>query len=127
MPKRIYSASLMILLCLSATFAIAANEMKCAPQTEAKAIAILQTKFRSHATYSWTKEQCFLFITEACVGRIAEIAVRENHTTECGGDPSTVPITDRYRVHTQSKKIERYSAAEGEYVNFTKVPSIEHR
>jgi hypothetical protein len=127
MPNHSHSPLLIVAFCLVAPSALAADAKGCTSAVETKAVRLLQAKIRSHALYRWTKEQCLLFVTEACDGREAEIAVRENHTAACGGDPATVPVADRFRVHTRSKKIEWYSAVDGEYVNFSKVRSIGHR
>lgn len=118
---------LIVTFCLTAPSALAADVIECSKKTETKALRVLQSKIRSNALYQWTKEQCLLFITETCNGHTVEIAVRENHTALCNGDPATIPIVDRFRVHTRSQKVEWYYAADGEYVNFSKVHSLGHR
>lgn len=79
----------------------------------------LQNKLRVQKIYEGRHEQqCLRFFIEDCNGKIANIAVRERHDETCGGDPATEPVVDRFRLHKKGKRIEWYSAAEGEYLPF---------
>ncbi len=118
---------LVVIFCLAGPSALAADAIECTMKTEEKALRLLHSKIRSNALYKWTKEQCLLFMIETCEGHTAEIAVRENHTALCGGDPATIPILDRFRVDARSQKIMWYYTVDGDYINFSKVHSLGHR
>lgn len=82
------------------------------PLTEDAAVNILLSTLKHDNVYAKRISlDCITFDTEETTRIYVEIAVRENHTTKCGGDPETSPVIDRYRVNRASGKIELYEAA----------------
>src|ERR1700732_1095757 len=53
---------------------------------------------------------CVTFDTEEKTDAYFQFALRENHTTKCGGDPDIAPVIDRYRVYRASGKIDWLNA-----------------
>jgi len=97
----------------------AAAEAASCPEWTLPAMRKLQNKLRVQKIYEGRHEQqCLRFFIEDCNGKLANIAVRERHDETCGGDPATEPVVDRFRLHKKGKRIEWYSAAEGEYLPF---------
>jgi hypothetical protein len=99
----------------------------CSVSAEKEAVRILVKKIRTEALYTWEKDNCVHFFPEGCDARSVDIAVREVHTEDCGGDQHVMPIRDRFRVHRKSKKVEWYYAPDGEYLDFEKIHSVGHR
>ena len=82
------------------------------PLTEDAAVNILLRTLKHDNVYAKRISlDCVTFDTEETTRIYIEIAVRENHTAKCGGDPETSPVIDRYRVNRASGKIEIYEAA----------------
>jgi hypothetical protein len=82
------------------------------PLTEDAAVNILLGTLKHDNVYAKRISlDCITFDTEETTRIYVEIAVRENHTAKCGGDPETSPVIDRYRVNRASGKIELYEAA----------------
>ena len=87
-----------------------------------QAVDALRVKVRSERLYSsWAKEQCLPFYPEHCDSTLVEVAIRELHSEQCGGDPNTAPVVDRFRVFKQSSRIDWFDHAAAEYVEFGKV------
>ena len=100
----------------------------CESKSAASAIQVLRTRVKVEHLYSpWATEQCLRYDPEQCDSTKVDIVIREAHDPECGGDPATRPVIDRFRVHTKSKKIERYNVSSGEYGEFSKIHSIGRR
>lgn len=82
----------------------------------------LQNALRVQKIYEGRhRQQCLRFFVEDCNGTMADIAVRERHDETCGGDPTAEPLVDRFRLHKKGKRIEWYSATEGEYLPFDQI------
>ena len=82
------------------------------PLTEDAAVNILLRTLKQDNVYAKRISfDCITFDTEETTRIYFEIALRENHTAKCGGDPETSPVIDRYRVNRASGKIELYDAA----------------
>jgi len=82
------------------------------PLTEDAAVNILARTLKQDNVYAKRISfGCITFDTEETTRIYFEIALRENHTAKCGGDPETSPVLDRYRVNRASGKIELYDAA----------------
>lgn len=97
----------------------AGGDETCGKIAELIAIDALREKLKAERLYEpWAKEQCLGFYPEHCDAEKVDVAVRELHSAECGGDPATGPVVDRFRVHRKSKKIERYNVANDEYREF---------
>lgn len=93
----------------------------CGKAAESIAIDALREKLKAESLYEpRAKEQCLQFYPEHCDAEKVDVAVRELHSEECGGDPATGPVIDRFRVHRKSAKIERYNIANDEYSEFSK-------
>jgi hypothetical protein len=58
---------------------------------------------------------CVTFDTEEKRDPYFEIALREKHTADCGGDPDTAPVVARYRVYRLSGKIEWLNTTENNW------------
>jgi hypothetical protein len=113
-------------LCALATgAAIAQSGDPCAGKSNDRAVELLHKKVKSEGLYaSWAKEQCLRYDLEECDRQKVDIAIRERHSPECGGDPNVAPVVDRFRVYKSSKKIQWYDAGSNEYVGFSKIHTI---
>jgi hypothetical protein len=81
------------------------------PLTEDAAVNILLRTLKQENAYAKRISfDCITFDTEETTRIYFAIALRENHTAKCGGDPDTSPVIDRYRVNRASGKIELYDA-----------------
>ena len=67
---------------------------------------LLRTLQHDHVYDKRISLDCVTFDTEEKTGSYFQVALRENHTAQCGGDPDVSPVVDRYRVYRASKKIE---------------------
>lgn len=82
------------------------------PLTEDAALnLLLQVLKKDHIYDKRISLNCVTFATDETTRIYFEIALRENHSAKCGGDPDLSPVVDRYRVYRVSGKIERYDAA----------------
>jgi len=80
-----------------------------------QAVDALRVKVRSERLYSsWAKEQCLSFYPEHCDSTLVEVAIRELHSEQCGGDPNTAPVVDRFRVAVWQSKCNTVSKKGGE-------------
>ena len=92
------------------------------------AIEILRVKIRSERLYaSWATEECLSFYLEHSDAEKVDVAIHEVHTKECGGDPLTQPVVDRFRIHRDPEMIEWFDYVDAEYGDFSKVHTVGHR
>lgn len=73
---------------------------------------LLRTLTRDHIYAKRISLDCVTFDTEEKSDVYFQFVLRENHTPNCGGDPDTTPVVDRYRVYRASGKIEWLNAVE---------------
>ena len=78
---------------------------------EAAVDLLLRTIKKDHVYDKRIALNCVTLTTEETTRIYFEIALRENHTAKCGGDPDLAPVVDRYRVNRATGKIELYDAA----------------
>ena len=77
------------------------------PMTQDAAVTLLLRTIKTDHVYDKRISlDCVSFDTEETTRTYFEIALRENHTRKCGGDPDTSPVIDRYRVNRASGRIE---------------------
>ena len=117
---------LLVMLCFASASAFAAEGNVCNAAAQLDAVRLLRSKIRALGLYSEMNDQCLIVRAEDCNSRNIDLVVQENHTNDCGGDPATAPVLDRFRVLRRSKKVEWYSA-DGEYVGISKARAIDHR
>ena len=97
----------------------------CADRAAGRAVQSLRSRVEEERLYSsWAKAGCLAYQAERCDSKKVDVAIREVHSSQCGGDPATSPVVDRFRVYRNSKKIEWYNVAKGEYLEFSKVHSV---
>ena len=68
-----------------------------------------------HRLYPREPLRCFSVTAEESSRRAFELAVRENHKSGCGGDPSVMPVRDRFRVTRSPLQLSRWDAASDSY------------
>src|ERR1700749_3019279 len=123
-PHRFLAIAISVVLGLSGSTAWAIGDKSCTAESDARALDILRERVRAERLYTaWAKERCLSYYPERCDGAVVEVAIRELHTEQCGGDPNTGPVVDRIRVFNQSSKIEWFDHVEAEYVEFKKIHS----
>jgi hypothetical protein len=77
------------------------------PLDENAALALLERTLKHDGVYTHRISlDCVIYSTEEKTAAYFQFVLRENHTAECGGDPETSPVVDRYRVYRASGKIE---------------------
>ena len=125
--RTVASLIAVVLIILSAmSECVAADAGQCT--REGTAIRRLRSRIESEHLYAlWATMSCLSFLVEECDSKKADIAVREVHNEECGGDPAAAPVVDRFRVLKKSGRIQWYNLPNGEYVPFAKVHSVGHR
>jgi len=84
------------------------------PVSETQAIELVTNSV--HATYSGEPLHCFSFMIEEQSQASFEIAVRENQTRGCGGDPGVAPVRDRFRVDRVPVRLWIYAVSEDAYL-----------
>jgi len=114
--------------CQPAPAVVLPKPPQCSEARGAAAIRLLQARVQQEKLYaSWARPQCLSFVAESCDATTVDLAIREVHNEVCGGDPSTAPVVDRFRLHRPSRRIQWYDAANGEYLAFEKIHSIGRR
>ena len=97
----------------------------CDDSTDTQAVAALRARIQAENLYAaWTQEQCLAYILESCDTEKTDVVLRESHTAQCGGDPNTSPVVDRFRVHKHPDMIEWFDLAHGQYRAFSDIHSI---
>jgi hypothetical protein len=61
------------------------------------------------------KRKCAAYQTEEATKAYFEIAVREVHSAECGGDPEVEPVMDRFRVFRKTRELRMWDPVTDEY------------
>lgn len=93
-----------------------ASAVSAAALLDAKsANATLDNALMRGAYTSEIQRGCLVYRTESVDARFVEFALMENHTPQCGGDPATSPVRDRYRINRVTKRIESYDVAEDDW------------
>jgi len=125
-PLRISSSALLaVIFLLLCSEACAVGDQSCQFDSDVKAVETLKTKVQIDKLYAaWATERCLSFDPEHCDAKNVEVAIRELHTPECGGDPSTGPVVDRFRVFKRTSRIDWFDYLEADYVEYSKVHSI---
>jgi len=119
------SALLAVILFLLCSEAWAVDDQSCQSDADVKAVETIKTMVQKDKLYtSWTTEPCLSFYPERCDAENVEVAIRELHTPECGGDSNTGPVVDRFRVFKRISRIDWFDYLEAEYVEYSKVHSI---
>ncbi|MDY0744914.1 hypothetical protein SNE35_10370 [Paucibacter sp. R3-3] len=122
MKPHLFPAVAATVLGLSCPASWSMGDASCKDVSDMQAIEALRVKVRSERLYSsWAKEQCLSFYPEHCDNAVVELAIRELHSDQCGGDPNTGPVVDRFRVFKQSSRIDWFDPVAAEYVEFDKV------
>jgi hypothetical protein len=86
------------------------------PLDENAALALLERTLKHDGIYTHRISlDCVTYGTEEKTAAYFQFVLRENHTAECGGDPETSPVVDRYRVYRASGKIEWLEKIEGNW------------
>jgi hypothetical protein len=89
-------------------------------EAEAKAIAVLDDRLHREALYGG-------MVARGCATHLAspakqtgwvDVALHEEHNAQCGGDPQTFPVLDRFRVQVATGLILWYDSASDEYQPF---------
>ena len=94
-----------------------AGELDCKGKDDA--LNLLTGQIKKDRLYeSRLAESCYSYRVSKCSSKTIEIELHEIHVNQCGGDPLTTPIIDRYRVNKKTKHIEWYYPSEGEYVPY---------
>ena len=97
-----------------------AEESSCKLRSE-QAFKILAGQIKKDRLYeSRLAESCYSYRVSNCSSKTIFIELHEIHNNQCGGDPLTTHVLDRYSVNTKTKHIEWYYAPEGEYVPYKK-------
>jgi hypothetical protein len=86
------------------------------PMSEDRALTLLVASLKAHKVADIA---CLQFFNESDVPDNAkaplwEFAAHENHNAQCGGDPNTSPVRDRYKVDAAGT-VWVYDAAEADY------------
>jgi hypothetical protein len=84
--------------------------------TESKAIGLAAAALSRDASYKLPISRgCLAFSTEAATATYFDIAVRETHNANCGGDSGVSPVILRYRVIRKSGGVLLFDSAHGTY------------
>src|SRR5690348_12916425 len=87
--------------------------------TEETALDLLVRTLKERQVYKdRISLDCVTFSAEEKSKGSFQFVLRENHNTQCGGDPAVSPVVDRYRVRRASKKIERYDVVNDRWQPF---------
>jgi hypothetical protein len=87
--------------------------------TENQAIDILRAVIKqSGSTLTSLPASCLNYAIEGKKKNIVSVALRENHTAKCGGDPATSPVVQRFKVDIKTKQIFIYDVIENSYKKF---------
>lgn len=62
-------------------------------------------------------KQCFAFETLGDKASVITLRVREVHNQKCGGDPTTAPVTNWFKIDVGSCNLKVLDMANDEYVN----------
>ena len=68
----------------------------------------------------WTRQSCLSFSSLCEAGHVL-ISVHEKHDKVCGGDPSTFPAVDHFRIDKKTGGIEWMDVTTGDYLPFESV------
>jgi hypothetical protein len=83
------------------------------PLSEDAALTLLERTLKRDGVYKHRISlDCVTYGTEETTGLYFQFVLREKHNNECGGDPETSPVIDRYRVYRRSGKIEQWEPIE---------------
>jgi len=84
-----------------------------APIGEDQAIDIVA---RAMPGLGWGQRlSCLSYMVEERSRQRFDIAVREKHDKQCGGDPSVMPVVERFRVARSPVKLWRYDVVGDRY------------
>jgi hypothetical protein len=86
------------------------------PLGENAALDLLERTLKHDRVYAnRISLDCVTYSTEETTGAYFQFVLRENHNAKCGGDLTTSPVVDRYRVYRRSGKIEWLEAIEDKW------------
>jgi hypothetical protein len=86
------------------------------------ALPVLEQKLDKLQLYrDRTRPECLSYMLWSCERGWTEIAVHGNHKPSCGGDPSTFPAVDHFRVSWDLKAVQWYDLPSAEYLPLQKV------
>jgi hypothetical protein len=86
--------------------------------TEEKALNKLVELIKKDKLYSSrTKLDCMSFMTKK-ISDDYEIGIHEKHGGNCGGDSSTYPLIDRFKINRQTGKVFWFDFRNSEYVSY---------
>ena len=95
---------------------------ECQPLKDSPAFPVLSKKLDELQLYrDWTQPECLSYVIWTCERGWTEIAVHENHKPSCGGDPSTFPAIDHFRVSQDLTVVQWYDMPNREYLPLEKV------
>ena len=77
---------------------------------------------REHLYQDWTRQSCLSFSSLCEAGHVL-VSIHEKHDKVCGGDPSTFPAIDHFRIDKKTGRIEWLDVATGDYLPFESVCS----
>jgi hypothetical protein len=63
---------------------------------------------------------CLSFLSLCASGHVL-ISIHEKHNEACGGDPSTSPAIDHFKIHKTSGSIQWMDVASGDYLPFERL------
>jgi hypothetical protein len=87
--------------------------------SQADAVNVLMRRIDKSQVYApWLKSGCSTVLTEAKTAKYYELAIHENHTKNCLGDPNTSPVIDRFRVLRVNNSILWYDVVNDQYLPF---------
>jgi len=84
------------------------------------AVELVRQQIITDKRYEWSKQgECLGYIVEDITDKDYDIAVHEVHTGNCGGDPKTSPLVDRFRVDRLTGRLTWYNIEEGDYIEYS--------
>jgi hypothetical protein len=92
---------------------------KAAIVDETSAVAALEAYVDGAKVYSDTK--CIVYMVEETTPSYFDVAARERHEGDCGGDPAVTPLRDRFRV-LRTGEIQLYQAGSDDYLTVKPAP-----
>jgi hypothetical protein len=94
--------------------------------TENKALDYLFNKIENSKVYETRiKMSCLSTITEDKTAQYFDVGLHEKHDEVCGGDPTTSPVVDRFRVYRNNHKVLWYDVVNDEYLPFVKFVKLQ--
>lgn len=92
------------------------------------AINLVRQKINTDKLYEWSKyDECLAYVIETTTEVNYDIGVHEDHQGRCGGDKSTFPIVDRFRVERATGTVMWYNVEDGEYIDYSIIKSTRVR